>query len=80
MNLRAIWKAPMAASSPTSARATMYSPAFNSYDKSFAGNVKKINEIDVHSVGGIMSRGIPVYNRIYKYSKFLRERSKINNH
>ena len=58
----------------------MSSPTFNSYDKSFAGNVKKINEIDVHSVGGIMSRGIPVYNRIYKYSKFLRERSKINNH
>jgi hypothetical protein len=50
-----------------------------SYDKSFPGTVSSLKDIDVHSVGEIMNGGSHVYDAIYQYSIFLKERNKIKN-
>lgn len=46
-----------------------------SYDRSFPGYLegKGLDGIDVHSVGGIMNEGTPVYPVIYKHSMDLIE-------
>lgn len=55
----------------------MYSPpkVQYSYDRSFPGYLegKGLDGIDVHSVGGIMNEGTPVYPVIYKHSMDLIE-------
>ena len=47
-----------------------------SYDKSFPGNVKSINDINIYSVGEIMNGGNPTYLHIYKYMNYLKARNR----
>ncbi len=49
-----------------------------SYNRSFPGFCKNLNDINVHSVGNITdSTGKPIYYQIYKYSIYLKELEKI---
>ncbi|MDH6392225.1 hypothetical protein M2480_003238, partial [Parabacteroides sp. PFB2-12] len=50
-----------------------------SYDRSFPGKTRNLQGIDVHSVGGLMNKGVPIYPFIYQYSNFLKQQQKITN-
>ena len=45
-----------------------------SYDRSFPGGMRRLQGIDVHSVGNIMHNGVPVYPHILQLSNYWQQR------